>query len=65
MGDWPTTLRKAREEIRQGVLAGTLHMSQARLSRWETGGTIPSLRELARWAGALGYVVEIKLKKVA
>jgi len=53
-------LRK-KEKISQNVLANRINMRQSHVARLETGEVSPSIKILKRYAGGLGYSLELNL----
>lgn len=47
----------------QRAVAATMGIEQGNFSRMERGANMASVDTLRRWAGALGYEIEIHLKK--
>jgi transcriptional regulator with XRE-family HTH domain len=53
---------RQKKRISQSILADRINTQQSHISDMESGKSNPSLATLVRWAEALGYEVELRLK---
>lgn len=56
---------RARAGLTQSELAERMHTTQSTIARLESGRTMPSMRTLARYAGATGSRAVVRLERSA